>query len=185
MVLEQLTDNQRHRLVSLPYRAGLFVSVSDQSGGDQASDNEIRALENLIYGFSDGVFGSELVQNVMSETIKLKHEWKNWHENLDSVPEECRDALTILSSHVDQKERMAYARRIMALGEAVALAFREDIDAQSGFGRVKAYLRYMKTMRLAKSKNLPTKTFDNFLSISADEYDALMKMANAMNVDYV
>jgi len=185
MVLETFTDNQFKRLISLPYRAGLFVSASDSSGGDAASENELRALENLIYGFSDGVFGSELVQHVMAETIKHKHEWKNWHKDLAHVPKECADALSILASQVDHKERAAYARRILALGEAVALAFREDIESQAGFGRFKAYLRYLKMVRQAKAKKLPVKSFEDFLSISPDERKALLALSSALNLEYI
>ena len=185
MILTNLADSQIHRIVSLPYRAGLYVSVSDQSGGDKASENELRALENLIYGFSDGVFGSELVQDVMAETIKRKHEWKDWHNDLDRVPEECYDALSILSPHFDHKERAAYARRVLALGEAVALAFREDIGSQAGFGRFKAYLRYLKMVHKAKKKKFPVKSFEDFLSISSDEREALTKLAAALKVEYI
>jgi len=185
MILSDLTDSQKMRIISLPYRAGLYVSASDQSGGDAASENEIRALENLIYGFSDGVFGSELVQDVMAETIKHKHLWKDWKKDIEAVPDECRDALLILSGHVDHKERGAYARRVLALGEAVALAFREDISSQAGFGRFKAYLRYLKMVRKARAKKLPARNFEDFLSISSDEHRALIALSSALNVDYI
>ncbi|MFK7839750.1 MAG: hypothetical protein AB8B83_05410 [Bdellovibrionales bacterium] len=185
MFFTNFTDNQFQRLIQLPYRAGLYVSVSDDVGGEQASENEIRALENLIYGFSDGVFGSELVQHVMSETIKHKHEWKGWHDDLDKVPNECEDALAILAGHFDQKERNAYATRILSLGEAVALAFRENVEAQSGFARFKAYLHYMKCNKIAKKKSLPQKTFDDFLSISKDERLALEALATSLNLEYI
>ena len=185
MYFANYTDNQIERLVKLPYRAGLYVSASDESGGEAASQNELRALENLIYGFADGVFGSELVQHVMAETIKRKHEWKSWHDDLEKVPHECEDALSILSSHVDYKERESYAQRIIALGEAVALAFREDVDSQAGFGRFKAYLRYLKMVKQAKAKKLPVKSFDDFLSISSQERDALLKLGSALRVDYI
>ena len=185
MILDSLTENQRQCIVSLPYRAGLYVSQSDQSGGDAASDNEVRVLENLIYGFADGVFGSEFVQHVMSDTIKRKDQWAHWDDDVLNVPSECKEALTILSGHIDAKERGAYAARIMEVGEAVALAFREDIGASTGFGRVKAYMGYLSYKREAKAKKLSVRSFDDYLFISPSEREALRALARALEIEYV
>ena len=185
MVLPNITDNQLYRLTSLPYRVGLYVSQSDQSGGDAANENELRAIENLIYGFADGVFGSELVQNIMAETIKQKDKWSDWDQHLEQVPDECTDALAILSPYVDYKESTAYAMRLMDIGEAVALAFREDIAGQAGFGRILAYLRYLSYAKKAKAKKLPVRNFEDFLSISNDERRALVTVAESLSIDYI
>lgn len=185
MDLSSLTDNQRLRLISLPYRAGLYISESDQSCGDAAAQNELRALESLIYGFADGVFGSELVQNIMAETIKNKESWPEWGHGLDQVPHECGDALSILQPYVDHKERSAYVVRIMDIGEAVALAFREDIASQSGFGRFKAYVGYRGYVKHMKKKKMPVRPFEDYLSISMDERNALQSMAEAFGTTYV
>jgi len=185
MILSNLTDNQTYRLASLPYRVGLYVSQSDQSGGDAASQNEVRALESLIYGFADGVFGSELVQHIMAETIRQKSKWPDWGQHLEQVPDECTDALAILSPYVDHKERAAYSLRLMDIGEAVALAFREDVAGQSGFGRMRAYFKYLSYTRKAKAKKLPVRSFDDFLSISHDERRALIMVADSLGVDYI
>ena len=184
-MLNTLTDNQKYRLISLPYRAGLYVSHSDQSGGDEANDNELRALENLIYGFSDGVFGSELVQDIMATTIKHKDEWKNWGQDLHRVPEECSDALSILSPFVERKEQVAYASRIMDIGEAVALAFREAEEVSSFGAKIKLYFEYFSAMQKAKAAKLPKRSFDEYLAISADEREALNALAKALNRVYI
>jgi len=54
--LDQLTEDQRTLLVSLPYRAGLFVSQSDNAGGDDSDDAEMQALDNIITGYSQEIF---------------------------------------------------------------------------------------------------------------------------------
>lgn len=185
MDLTNLTENQFYRITSLPYRVGLYISASDQSGGDAADQNEKRALENLIYGFSDGVFGSELVQGVMAETIKQKDKWKDWDDHLEQVPDECRDALAILSSYVDHKERSTYVARLIEIGEAVALAFREDVASQSGFGRFRAYINYLSNSKKARAKKLPVRSFDEYLSISQAERQALMVLASSLGSEYV
>lgn len=183
MLLDSLTENQRYRLYSLPYRVGVYISESDDSGGEAANENERRAIENLIHGFSDGVFGSELVQNIMALTIEYKNQWAAWDENIENVPDECRDALAILSGVVDYKERSAYATRIMEIGEAVALAFRETSDI-SFFGSLKLRLDHFKACQRAKGQGLPPRSFDDYLAISQDERAALYKLSRALGVDY-
>ena len=184
MVLPNLTDNQLYRLTSLPYRAGLFISASDKTGGDDSDEQELRAIESLIYGFSDGVFSSELVQNIMTQTIKQKDKWPEWDKDIEKVPEECADALAILSTYVDHKERMAYASRLVEIGEAVALAFREDFSTKSGVARMSAYMKYLSVVKKAKAKNMTVRSFEDFLHISYSERKALEKLSTALGVDY-
>ncbi|MCB9983440.1 MAG: hypothetical protein H6861_07195 [Rhodospirillales bacterium] len=127
-VLDQLSAQQRTLIVSMPYRAGLWVSHSDDEGGDEAHEKELTALANLIDGFSQQVFGSEMLQYIMHQTLARKDEWESWSGDIDKVPEECKQALEILRAHVDEKDVKVYAMRLMELGEAVAVAFREHDD---------------------------------------------------------
>lgn len=182
-VLESLTPDQRTLIVSLPYRAGLWVSQSDDSGGDEADQKELTALDNILHGFSEQVFGSELLQYVMSETVSRKAEWDGWGENLERLPMECEQALDILRAYVDEKEVSAYSTRLMEIAEAVALAFRE-YEEGSAVGRVVVYCSYA-VMRLKSIlRKQPSKSFDQFLSISASERKALGALASALGSHY-
>ncbi|HOO82767.1 MAG TPA: hypothetical protein PK513_09715 [Alphaproteobacteria bacterium] len=182
-VLDQLSAQQRTLIVSLPYRAGLWVSYSDDEGGEEAHQKELTALANLIDGFSQQVFGSELLQYIMCETLKRKDEWVNWSGDLEKIPGECAEALQVLSAHVDEKDVKVYAMRLMELGEAVAVAFREH-DKPSGAEKFKLFLAYALTVLKARLKKKPVKSFEQFLNISTDERRALDRLASALKVDY-
>jgi hypothetical protein len=119
----------------------------------------------------------------MALTIEYKNQWAAWDENIENVPDECRDALAILSGVVDYKERSAYATRIMEIGEAVALAFRETSDI-SFFGSLNLRLDHFKACQRAKGQGLPPRSFDDYLAISQDERAALYKLSRALGVDY-
>ena len=182
-VLEHLSTDQRTLIVSLPYRAGLWVSHSDDAGGDEADQKELVALSNIIHGFSEQVFGSELLQYVMNETVNRKDEWPQWAATLENVPEDCRRALDILRDHVDEKEVGAYAMRLMEIGEAVALAFRE-YEQKSVFDQVQVYVSYILAKLRARKQAKPAKTFDQFLNISTHERKALGALAEALDTSY-
>ncbi|MCB1721406.1 MAG: hypothetical protein H6860_01720 [Rhodospirillales bacterium] len=182
-VLDQLSAQQRTLIVSLPYRAGLWVSHSDAAGGDKAHDKELTALANLIDGFSQQVFGSELLQYIMHQTLARKDEWESWASHIDKVPEECKQALEILRAHVDEKDVTVYAMRLMELGEAVAVAFREH-DDPVGLDKFKLLASYTLSRVKARLKKVPVKSFDEFLNISAEERKALNRLAGALGVNY-
>ena len=56
-ILNTLSDDQRDFIVRLPFRAGIWVSRADASGGDESQVQEERVLHNLLEGFAVEVIG--------------------------------------------------------------------------------------------------------------------------------
>lgn len=183
--LDQLTQEQRRLLVSLPYRAGLYVSQSDQSGGDESDDAEMAALSNIITAYSQEVFGAETVQYVISETVSRKDEWESWSHNLDSISSECHQAIDILSGAVDEKEVNAFKNHLIEIGESVALAFREYGDDTPFMTKLKVYLFYITGKFKASRRGEIYKEWAQFINISLDERKALLSLARALNTIYI
>ncbi len=123
--LSSLTSDQLQTVIRLPYRVGLWVSRSDLSGGTDSDREEIQAITNIIYGFAEDMFGAETVQHIISATIRQKHEWSRWEENLENVPAECTQALGIVRSVTGDKDAAAFRNHLMEIATAVAMAFRE------------------------------------------------------------
>ncbi len=182
-MLEVLTPQERQLVASLPYRAGLWVSVSDTEGGDKAEEKELIALNNIILGFAEQVFGSEFLQYVMRETVAQKDNWALWSKDIDTLPDQCRKALIILRSHFDEKEVQTYTMRLIEIGEAVALAFRES-QPESPIEKLKTYVAYNISKYKATQKKQPAKTYDQYLSISPSERKAMMALAGALGLQY-
>lgn len=78
--MDDLNTAERAILVSLPYRAGLMVSQSDTSGGEESDAQELQTLSNILSAYAGEVFVSETVQHIISETIKQKDRWPNWQK---------------------------------------------------------------------------------------------------------
>lgn len=184
-VLNSLSDNQKKIITRLPYRVGLWVSESDTTGGDEAAQKEQQALHNIIEGFSGQVFGSELLQHIMAATLEGKDDWPNWRGALDGVPDECAQAVDILRSYADEKEANAYAVRLMEIGEAVALAFREYGHVDSPMKTAQAYMTYFFITVSARLKAGPTRSFDEFIQVSPPERKALNKLAQSLGTSYL
>ena len=184
-ILDQLSDKHRELIASLPYRVGLWVSASDQVGGSDSDDYELKTLENLIEGFSGDVFGSELLQYIMADTVARRDQWPEWGKDIESVPEECEMAVDILREHVDEKEVNAYAARLMEIGEAVALAFREYEDNLSIFQSMLLYIDYCFLVLKAKKQQPQMRTFEEFLYISQHERKALNEIAKRLGTTFI
>tara|TARA_R110001592_G_scaffold20926_12_gene84692 strand:- start:3893 stop:4453 length:561 start_codon:yes stop_codon:yes gene_type:complete len=183
--LDNLLPDQRNLLVSLPYRVGLYVSQSDQSGGTGSQDAELLALTSIITAYSQEIFGAETVQYIVGETVLRKGEWKEWSKDVEMVVGECHKAIDILSDAVDEKEVSAFKRSMLEIGESVALAFREYGESTPMIDKIKIYMFYTKSRKEAAKQGIVAMEWDQFINISLDERKALQTIANALNTTYI
>lgn len=178
--LNELDDFERDTVISLPYRVGRYVSMSDTTGGDEADQVELELLRNILHGFTQEVFGSELLQHVMSECVRNQHRWGEWNAQVPIAPEDCKEAIRLVELYAGAKEAHAFQTHLMEIGEAVALAFseHEHESALSQFMRNVAYsLRSLFSKRKQQSRG-------GYLSISPKERKALKELAQALGTVY-
>ncbi|MBK6895391.1 MAG: hypothetical protein IPH06_02210 [Alphaproteobacteria bacterium] len=182
--LNQMDPDDRDMVVSLPYRVGLRVSKSDDTGGNESDEQEMQALSSILSGYAQEVFGSETVQYIISETISKRNKWPEWSGTLEKVEDDCHKAIDVLSSVVDQKEVNAFKQHLIEIGESVAMAFREQQNLGM-IAKLKLFMDYKKDKKLAAQKKISVKTWDQFLNISAHERRALRSIAGALNITYI
>ncbi|MCD8562996.1 MAG: hypothetical protein LRY54_02870 [Alphaproteobacteria bacterium] len=177
--LKLLSRDQRVKITSLPYRVGLWISQSDESGGEEADMRERQVLESLIFGFTQEVFGSESVQHIMAETMAQKDKWPEWAARPGNVLEDCRQSLVILQDHLDEKERGAFGQRLLEIGEAVALAFGEGDDL--GFKhQILTMAEYYSKWFFARIKGKDFMSLERYRRISRAEREALRELSYAL-----
>lgn len=177
--LDELPQDQRELIISLPYRVGIWISHSDDTGGEMASSEEKQALAALIEGFTRDVFGSEVVQYVMMETMANKEKWEGWARDYKSVAADCQQAIDILNTVVEEKEVSAFKQRLYEIAEAVALAFRE-YDTLSFSTKMRVYVNYYREKMAAAKRKHIFKTLDQYLNISLKERKALKNLAHTL-----
>lgn len=181
--LDDLPVDQRELIISLPYRVGVWLSHADDEGGEEADEEEKTALANILHGFTTDVFGSEVVQYVMAETIAHNAEWEKWSKDMINLEDDCRQAIDILNEAVDEKEVSAFKQRLLEIAEAVALAFRE-YDNLDFITKMRVYFMYYKERYEAARKNRSFKTIDQYLNISLKERKALYSLAHTLDIQY-
>ena len=99
--LTHFSEEQRQLLIALPYRAGFWVSESDDAGGEEADKIERATLEGIIEGFTADFCKTEVVEELMQNALASKDKWTKWEEDIDKVPEECRAGIELLAAHSD------------------------------------------------------------------------------------
>lgn len=175
--LDKLTQDQRDLVIRLPYRIGLWVSQSDTAGGREAVESEGQALSNILHAFAEDVFGSETLQYVMSETIRQKNDWPSWSKQVDLVPGECGDAVTLMRQYGEPKDVKALKNHLMEIAGAVALAFREEDSSRSFFAALGLYVSH-----LFSSSGRKRRRFSDFLNVSTSESEALGAIVDALEM---
>lgn len=181
--LNDLVDEQRSLLMRLPYRVGLFVSQSDDTGGEQSDEQELVALSNILTGYAGEIFVCETVQYIISETMRHKDNWDDWQQDLGDVTADCKRAVDLLADVVDEKEVNAFKQHLMEIGEAVATAFRE-IETSSFIDELKLKMAFTILEYKAKRAGHAYKTYEEFLNISPSERKALVALRDALDLEY-
>ena len=182
MHLSKLPQDIQDIVVSLPYRVGLYISESDQTGGDDSSLAERRALENIVTFYVEDTVKSEFAHEVMLETLNRKSQWEGWAQDIGNVPEECMELAYMLKEHVDTKEVAAYKQNLLEVGIAVAQAYCEFSDNVGRMARIETYIAlFLKRVQgIFGGEQIPSN--DYVLNISAAEKAAIMRLARNLDV---
>ena len=186
VALKEFSQEEQDFLVSLPYRVGLWVSSSDNTGGVAADGHEIDALEKSITGIVHGMFESAFVHDVMAELFLRKPEWLSWTGEIDRVPEDCQRAIVLLQGRMSGRDVDSFRRILMQVGLEVARAFREYDKNEPMIHRVTRLIglgvdRFFGALQ--GERHVP----EHLLNISYEEDVALNKLAKALrgHVDHV
>lgn len=183
-LLANFSEEERNLLVALPYRAGLWLSRCDSTGGEESDDAEINALRSIITGFSEDFLKSEFVEEIMRETVSRKDMWPEWEKDTDNVPAECTKAVEIVAAYLEEKDTASFKQNLMEIAMTVALAYREFDDSQPLIEKLKIYMQYYRQRLMAVIKNTQILSLDEYLNISRAEHEALTRLSAALRMEY-
>lgn len=182
--IDDLTRDEKELVISLPYRVGTWMSECDDSGGDESDEQEKKVLESILDGYARDVFGSEITQHVMTETVTHKANWEEWaQKGFDRITQDCEEVIRILSRYDDGKDVQAFSHHLIEIAEAVAMAFSE-YEEISFFEKIKMKSAYKKEAQKAAKRGERYKSLHEFLSISSKEREVLKQLAGALGVEY-
>lgn len=126
--LSDLKEEQALEIISLPYKAGMWISHADDVDGEADDINEMKALERGIPQLSKLHENSMLVQHVASEIMRMKDHWDTWENQCFHVTKTAPDTMQIILGHFGEAEAKEYRSFTMELSKVVAQAASE-LDA--------------------------------------------------------
>jgi len=123
---DRLTDQEKHRIIALPYRVGLWMSTLDGGGGDVADELEsmamIHAIEHLARAQQD-----DFAAYICRQTLAARADWLKWSANFTVVPDECTQAISDLAPFLSRADLDGYKGAVFSVATAVARAYREGV----------------------------------------------------------
>lgn len=178
--LDHFSDDEKLQLIKLPYRAGLWISASDTTGGDESDEAEKQALANIVRGFTEDFLKSEFVEAVMRETVQHRDEWDQWNDQVDNIPEEIRRGIEVAARKIDYKQIAAFKNSLMDVAMTVAMAYREFNESTPFSAQMRIYSKYWIEYLRSYVKKTQPPIMDQYLNISHDEHKALDKLSSVL-----
>jgi len=204
--LDKFSTDERELLVSLPYRAGLWMIAANKGGSAACSAKESAVLENIVVEKGRGVFESAFVFEVMTAACARHAAWENRAGESRDVPAACREARALIQGRLSPHDLDCYRQVIMNIATAMANSFREDPDGEAAmplWARLKAAASSLIGTSAEKSgasddpdaagqpvmdfaigaENGSRNELNDFLNTSDDEYIALAQLEHSLSAD--
>lgn len=182
--LASLPEDIQELVIKLPFRVGYYISASDKTGGDEADEKEMQALENIVTFYVEDTLKSEFATEAMLEMIKRKKHWESWKEHIEIVPEECLKMSESLVGVIEMREIYAFKSNLLEIAISVAQAYREFDDSVSTSEKFSTYLSILFQRVKAILTGQEMKSNDQMLNISRDEKMAIGLIANSLGIPF-
>lgn len=180
--LDQFSPEQRQLLVMLPYRTGLFISLSDATGGGESDAAERQALESIVTSFAEDFLKSEFTEQIMRRTLAEKAAWPSWEHNIHNVPDECRQGCNLLADRIAPRDLGAFKDNLLEIATSVAMAFQEfDFEQASLWERLRMSGGFRLHCFSAKLQRRSAPSLMEYVSISPAERAALARIQDALD----
>ena len=169
-------------LLSLPYIVGIMVSHADDEEGEYDDELEMRALERILIAYAHEKQLSPFVNDVVLRTISSKDQWQGWVDRALSALPQCKHAINVITQEFGKEEARNYARMLLDVGEAVAMAYGEFGMGDFDDDNEGVLSRFIGKFSAKIKGEKPNNDEDSGLAnISAAEQAALDRLAEALS----
>lgn len=169
-------------VVRLPFRVGLYISESDQTGGDESAEAERKALENIVTFYVEDTVKSEFAHEVMLQTLNMKSKWGSWSDHINTVPEECLKVSTAIAKQIDMKEIISFKQNLLEVGITVAQAYCEFDKNTAIVSKIEIYMSIFFRRLQSLFRGAGMISNDALLNISPSERLAINLLSDSLGI---
>lgn len=164
-------------ILSIPYRAGVYLSHADDVAGcDRDDAKEQAVLEKTMKALHAKVDGKTLAAGILDDILSHKDHWPVWGAEADSVLQDVPRAVRLIHDRLPDSELTLYKKCVFQVAKAVAMAANEKAGVQDSFSDVpggRLILKLRDWMETRKVETMPQ-------NISPAEKAALQKLQAAL-----
>ncbi|PZO86427.1 MAG: hypothetical protein DI626_06660 [Micavibrio aeruginosavorus] len=176
-IYDALSPERQKMLVSLPYRAGLYVSFSDVTGGWDAQEAEIQSLTEILRGYAMKTGLPPFSQKVLMDCLAERGAWPSWSKDIGAVPSEASSLVDDLVTMMGAGDLSAFKGLILDIALGVAMAFRETADGAATAGHDAGFFQSLLSSLIGGEE---AHSALDHLNISAAEREALSSLSAAL-----
>lgn len=175
--LSSFSSEDQGLIISLPYRAGLYVSYADDEDGERDDEMEMRAMEACLKEIAKVHEGHALTQEVAAEILGRKEDWNVWSQGVFNIEPLCEQAVLVLKEKASESEVKDYIKMVLEITTAVAQAYGEfgEEEPEVGFFG-KAMGRIFGNFGSSDDANHP-------MNVSAAEDGAISRISAALKAN--
>ena len=172
--LSDLLPEENELVVSLPYKAGVWISHADDVGGTADDRREMAAIENVIVTMAKLGKASNFVRDVAHETLSQKAYWPQWRAQAGALFTDCNKATSFLAGYVSKEDLHEYRLFLWRIASAVAQAHNE-LGAEKKFNENLIAGFFEKI-----ADKITGEDDDAFMNVSPEEQAALSRLKQAL-----
>ena len=172
--LSDLLPEENELVVSLPYKAGVWMSHADDVKGSEDDKREMHALEGVIKAMAKLNKKSDFVRDVARETLDQKKYWPLWHGQVDAFSTDCKKAIAFLKDYVSKEDLHEYRLFLWRIANGVAQAHSEPgCEKHFNENLISGFFEKI-------AEKLGAEDHEAYLNISTEEKSALSRLKEAL-----
>lgn len=177
--LETYLPEERNLVAGLLYRAGVWMSNTDDVSGELDDEREMKALEHILTAFAKKQDGSAFVRETAQAALDSRDYWEEWAARSFDILADCEKAVSVIKQHGNRDDLRSYKATLMEIATIVAQAHGEfgdfDDDEEEGFGAMIGKF-------IGKFSGMAKDDADHPMNVSPAEGSALERLALALRV---
>jgi hypothetical protein len=131
--LNDFLDEERVLIVSIPVRAGYWISYIDDVRGSSRDDaREHLALEKALKLIVSKTADARFINDVAEFALSSQNDWKGWSQNAGTVLADIPKALKLIEGRLTPKDLKDYKSAVYRVAGVVAQAAHESGAAKDG-----------------------------------------------------
>ena len=174
-VLSDFTPDEQALLISLPYKAGVWISYTDDAEGEDDDAREMKALRACLRAVARLHEKDPLVGGILRGCLESEQEWARWAEDTHRLEDEARQGMAAVRARAPEKTAKSFRAALMEIATAVAQAYGEfgefEDEGEGFFGKIVGTFAKLGH----DDKNHP-------MNVSAAEDSALAQLAEALKI---